>query len=295
MLIECGTKNSTEGSNPSLSAIKIDPGARATHHVFEEDHGLKLRTLAICTVAGALFMTGCAARTPVPPGARNQGDDLAPGYFTQATETGYRYAHNWVDRPCFTIDLPGTNWVLQSATADYVLWHKGDHALKVYLADNRAVQYAVAGMSPEGALRAFIGYELDFIRPKFEKQISPAPSLRTNDTGLWALWRWEGRIGRRAGVGRPQPADQRHLLASLWLDPWVISFDWATTNLQSPDVDSPELVHAVRSLTFYPQCFQQMRSGETWTTDDGAGAHLSAPRVIPEDASTGPTEAHPSF
>jgi hypothetical protein len=258
---------------------------------------LNQRILATCSLAGLLLITGCAGRQPVPPGARYQGPDLAPGYFTQATETGYRYAHNWVDRPCFTIDLPGSDWVLQSATADYVLWHKGNHALKVYLADNRDLAFGVAGMDSEQALRAFLGYELDFIKPKFEKNSSPPPSLRTNETGLWALWRWEGRGGRRAGVGKPQPADQRHLLASLWLDPWVISFDWATSKMDSPDIDSPELVYAVRSLKFVPQCFQQMRSGETWSAPEGGGAHLGQeqPRVVPEDESSGPTEARPSF
>ena len=145
--------------------------------------------------------------------------------------------------------------------------------------------------------RSPIGYELDFIKPKFEKHTSPSPSLRTNETGLWALWRWEGRGGRRAGVGKPQPADQRHLLASLWLDPWVISFDWATAKLDSPDVDSPELVYAVRSLHFYPKCFHEMRSGETWTQPEGGGAHLGPerPPVVGAPDSTGPTEAHPSF
>lgn len=258
---------------------------------------MKQRTLATWSLACLILMTGCSARKAAPPGARVQGPDLAPGYFTQATEAGYRYAHNWVDRPCFTIDLPGDDWVLQSATADYVLWHKGTHALKVYLADNREIAFGVAGMTAEDALRAFIGYELDFIRPKFERHSSPTPSMRMNETGLWALWRWEGRMGRRAGVGRPQPADQRHLLASLWLDPWVISFDWATSKLDSPDIDSPELVYAVRSLQFAPQCFQTMRSGETWTDPDGGGAHLGAkrPRVMPKDESAGPTEARPSF
>ncbi len=259
---------------------------------------MKQRTLAFCTLAGLILVAGCSGTQPVPSGARGHGTDLAPGYFTEATEGGYRYAHNWVDRPCFTLDLPGPDWVLQSATADYVLWHKGDYALKVYLTDNRAIAFAVAGMSSEDALRAFIGYELDFIKPKFEKHTSPAPSMRTNETGLWALWRWEGRVGRRAGVGKPQPADQRHLLASLWLDPWVISFDWATAKLDAPDVDSPELVYAVRSLHFYPQCFKQMRSGETWTTPEGGGAHLGnerPPTVMPAPQSTGPTEAHPSF
>ncbi len=239
---------------------------------------MKQRTLAPWLLAGLIFVAGCSARTPVPSGARAQGDDEGPAYFSQATEYGYRYAHNWVERPCFTIDLPGPDWVLQSATADYVLWRKGDHALKLYLTDNRATQFAVSGMSGDEALRAFIGFELDFIKPKFEKHTSPSPSMRTNETGLWALWRWEGRMGRRAGVGKPQPADQRHLLASLWLDPWVLSFDWATAKLDSPDVDSPELLAAVRSIRFEPKCFQTMRSGETWTKPEGGGAQHGSER-----------------
>jgi hypothetical protein len=234
---------------------------------------LNQQTWLLGTLAGLALLAGCST-SPVPRGARGEGVDAAPAYFTQATSYGYRYAHNWVDRPCFVIDLPGANWVLQSATADYVLWHKGDYALKVYLTDNRDSAFAVSGMTGEDALRAFIGFELDFIRPKFEKQSSPSPSLRKNETGLWALWRWEGRMGRRAGVGKAQPADQRHMIASLWLDPWVLSFDWATSKMDLPDVDSPELLAAVRSLRFVPECFSQMRSGETWQQQHGGGAHF---------------------
>ena len=253
---------------------------------------MKQRTLAPLTLLGLIFLAGCSAQQPTPPGARFQGDDAGPAYFTQATATGYRYAHNWVDRPCFTVDLPGTDWVLQAATADYVLWHKGDYALKLYLTDNRESAFAVAGMTGDDVLRAFIGFELDFIKPKFEKQSSPPPSMRTNETGLWALWRWEGRMGRRAGVGKAQPADQRHLLASLWLDPWVLSFDWATSKLDKPDVDSPELVYAVRSIQFVPQCFSSMRGGETWSQPSGGGAHFGADR--PEIETTG-EEATPGL
>jgi hypothetical protein len=211
---------------------------------------------------------------PSPAGARAQGDDMGPAYFTESTDAGYRYAHNWVGRPCFTIDLPGPDWVLQSATADYVLWHKGEFALKVYLTDNRSSAFAVSGMGGDEALRAFIGYELDFIKPKFDMHTSPPPAMRENETGVWALWRWEGRSGRRAGVGKSQPADQRHLLASVWLDPWVLSFDWATARVDLPDHDSPELLAAVKSLHFAPKCFTQMRSGETWSEPEGGGAQL---------------------
>ena len=280
LLIECGIKSPTEGSNPSLSAMKIQgpiPNGSTPSH---EDRGLKQRNLATLTLAGLVLLAGCSAfRDPVPSGARAQGDDEGPAYFTQSTDYGYRYAHNWVNRPCFTVDLPGSDWILQSATADYVMWHKGDYALKLYLTDNRTSAFAVGGMSGDQALQAFIGYELDYIRPKFEKSSSPPPSLRNNETGIWALWRWEGRIGRRAGVGKAQPAEQRHLLASLWLDPWVLSFDWATSDLDSPDVDSPELLAAVRSIHFVPQCFPTMRSGETWAAPGtGGGAHLGNER-----------------
>jgi hypothetical protein len=256
---------------------------------------LRQQTLVLWTLAGLAILAGCSASNPVPPGARGQGVDTAPAYFTQATETGYRYAHNWIDRPCFVIDLPGPNWVLQSATADYVLWHKGDHALKVYLTDNRESAFAVSGMTGEDALRAFIGFELDFIRPKFEKQSSPSPILRTRNTGLWALWRWEGRMGRRAGVGKAQPADQRHMIASLWLDPWVLSFDWATSKLELPDIDSPDLLYAVRSLQFVPQCFDEMRSGETWQHEGGSQfgpveKQLDQERMEEDSATTTETE-----
>jgi hypothetical protein len=257
-----------------------------------EDPGLKRPTqeprrlagpsaLLVAVAAAATLVAGCSGKNPVPPGARYQGDDLGPAYFTQSTDYGYRYAHNWVGRPCFTIDLPGSDWVLQAATADYVLWHKGEYRLKVYLSDNREKAFAVAGMRGEDALRAYIGYEIDYIKPKFEKSISPAPSLRTNTTGLWALWRWEGRMGRRGGVGKAPPADQRHLIASLWLDPWVLSFDWATAKTELPDYDSPELLAAVQSLHFEPKCFAQMRSGETWTQPEGGGSQLGSDRLTP--------------
>ena len=117
MLIECGTKSSTEGSNPSLSAIRIRDRIGEPPTAIGEDRGLKQRTLAPWTIAGLILLAGCSAKEPVPSGARNQGQDVGPAYFTQATAYGYRYAHNWVERPCFTIDLPGPDWVLQSATA----------------------------------------------------------------------------------------------------------------------------------------------------------------------------------
>ena len=217
------------------------------------------------------------------PGSRLSSADAAPAYFSQSTDYGYRYAHNWVSRPCFTIDLPGHNWVLQSATPDYVMWSRGDHTLKIYLTDNRTSAFAVAGMDPEQALRAFIGFELDYIKPKFDHHYSPPPIINLSANGLYALWQWEGRRGRRAGVGRAQPADQRHTLISLWIDPFVLSFDWATANVAKPDT-SIEIQEILETLSFHPQCFEAMRSGETWVAPPADEPVMAPPDPYPTGA-----------
>ena len=216
-------------------------------------------------VACVALVSGCASMTiPTPPGARHEDSKEGPAYFTEARENGIRYTHNWVQRPCFEIEMPGHDWVLQEATSDYVLWRKGHEVLKLYLTDNRDSEFAVSGMNTEDALRAFVGFELDFVRPKFDDHRSSAPSLRRNENGQWALWRWEGHGGRRAGVGKSQPADQRHRVASLWIDPWVLSFDWATVSVDTEDNSVATIKSTLESLKFHPECFRSMRAGETW-------------------------------
>ncbi|HYC54336.1 MAG TPA: hypothetical protein VEL28_05295 [Candidatus Binatia bacterium] len=258
---------------------------------------MKQRTLARWGLAGLLVVAGCSASQDpeLIPGSRRSGTSDAPAYFSQSTDYGYRYAHNWVNRPCFTIDLPGHNWVLQSATPDFVMWNRGDHTLKVYLTDNRVSAFAVGGMDAEQALRAFIGFELDYIKPKFDRDFSPPPMINVASQGMYALWQWEGRGGRRAGVGRAQPADQRHTIISLWIDPFVLSFDWATANIAKPDT-SIEVQEILESLDFYPECFASMRSGETWVAPASEQPIMEPPSPLPstDDPGTTPPDLDPA-
>jgi hypothetical protein len=210
---------------------------------------------------GVLLVTalaGCAAS-----GLGNES--VAPAYFTEVTESnGLRYAHNWEQRPCFSLELPTTAWQLDKASANRVVWHQGKETLGLYLTDNRYHRFAVSGMNPEQILRAFIGYELEYIKPRFEVQMLPEPRFAGDGNGTWAQWRWEGYGGLKASNRSSVPADQHHVVASLWLDPWVLSLDWGSVDDEVAPGPRAELVDVVESLTFNPQCFQAMKLGETW-------------------------------
>lgn len=240
------------------------------------------RRVVVPLIAAVLLTSSCATMRPEegPPGVaiNTASEHAGPAYFTQVTEQGIQYAHNWVNRPCFSVLLPSHEWVLQSATADYVMWKNGETVLKIFLSDNRIDDFAVSGMSPSQALRSFIGFEFDFIKPKFRYHSGGAPLLDTDENGVWAHWSWSGRAGQRAGVGKAIPADQKHRIASLWIDPWVLSFDFATTNLDTPDGETPDMKAVYRSLAFHNECFESMRSGETW----GQTATNIAPPVAAE-------------
>ena len=54
------------------------------------------------------------------------------------------------------------------------------------------------------------------------------------------------------------------MVASLWLDPWVLSLDWGSVDDEATPGPRAKLVDVVESLTFNPQCFQAMKLGETW-------------------------------
>jgi len=211
-----------------------------------------------------------------------KGMDEAPAYFTQVTPTGIRYGHNWDDRPCFTLDLEGTSWKLEEATSDRVVWSQGDQHLAIYLADNRKARFAVAGMDPSAALESFMGYELDFLKPRFDMQRTYPPKLAQDENGVWMQWGWEGMGGKRMSTAVDKPADQRHAIASLWVDPWVLSLDWATTDLSLTLGATPAMIAVIESLHFYPDCFAAMNPGETWgpgateSTDPGAPAVMKA-------------------
>ncbi len=214
-----------------------------------------------------LPLSACGPRSPVAPASATEKPDLddpGPAYFTQATDTGQRYAHNWIGRPCFTIDLPGYDWVLNEATADHVVWRFGDQILKAYLTDNRDSGFAARGMSREEALRAFVGFEVDFVSTKFQGHRIEPPKMENGKYGTMCRWGWAGHGGRRAGVGKGKPLDQRHRLVSLWLDPWVLTFDLGGTDLTGESLDPALLEGVLDSLVFHPKCFEAMRSGETW-------------------------------
>jgi hypothetical protein len=50
------------------------------------------------------------------------------------------------------------------------------------------------------------------------------------------------------------------------MDPWVLSFDWATTEVEADYFGpTPEMIDMLESLRFHPACFAAMRTGETWS------------------------------
>ena len=190
---------------------------------------------------------------------------VAPAYFTEITPSNsLRYGHNWRERPCFTLELPGTDWQLDKASPDRVVWKRNKEILALYLTDNRHHRFAVSGMNPEQVLRAFIAYELEYLKPRFEVQRLPEPRFASDNNGRWGQWRWEGYGGLKSSNRSSVPSDQHHVVASLWLDPWVLSLDWGSTDTELEPGPRPELVDVVESLAFKPGCFGAMRRGETW-------------------------------
>jgi len=225
-----------------------------------------VRQIAFLCLVAFTALPGCAT-------LHSRMDD-APAYFTQVTPTGMRYGHNWEGRPCFTIELDGPDWSLDEATADRIVWSRGQQHLAIYLADNRKGKFAVAGMDGEQALTAFMGYELDFVRPRFDMHMTNRPRLARDANGIWMQWGWEGHGGKRVSSSVDKPADQRHTIMSLWIDPWVLSFDWATTDLNIALGPTPAMLDVIESLTFFPECFAAMDPGETW----GAEGSIAGPK-----------------
>jgi hypothetical protein len=188
----------------------------------------------------------------------------APAYFSQVTDTGFRYAHNWQGIPCYSVLLQGTDWVFDESLPQRARWSRDEIALSIYFSDNRLQRYAVSGMSDEDALRAFLAYELEFIRPNFEFQVTKPPKFARVDRSLWMQWGWTGTGGKRRGTQPDAPADQRHVTISLWLDPWVMSFDWASSDLAVLEGPTLEMIEMLESLEFHPECFKAMTLGETY-------------------------------
>jgi hypothetical protein len=83
--------------------------------------------------------------------------------------------------------------------------------------------------------------------------------------------------GKRMSTAVDKPADQRHAIASLWIDPWILSLDWATTDMALTLGATPAMIAVIESLRFYPECFAAMNPGETW----GPGVAESNDRGAP--------------
>ncbi len=242
-----------QGSGGGNVAVycKADDGWLAGRWVTD---GFRIAGLLVLALAAA----GCSARA--------KPEAVAPSHFVQIRDPGMAYAHNHGARPCYSFELADPDWRLEESKPDWAQFSRLDGVLRVYFVDNRDVGFAVGGMEPEDALRAFIGAEAAFIKPLFQFQSVESPKLAEDDNGIWVQWAWEGRAGNRRGAGSRAPVDQRHVVASLWMDPWVLSFDWATTEVDADYFGpTPEMIDMLESLRFHPACFTAMRTGETWS------------------------------
>jgi len=227
---------------------------------------LRRISLAVALTA-ALGSAGCAA---MGEGLFSKED--APSYFTQVTATGYLYAHNWPDRPCFTVELPGQGWRFLESTPDNAQWMRDTEVLRIYLTDNRDARFAVSDMNEEDVLRTFVAYEIEYVQPWFDFHITATPLMAEDFNGVWMQWGWEGHGGKRRAARVDEPADQRHVVHSLWLDPWVLSLDWATTDLTVEGGATPVKINTLESITFQTECFSAMMSnqhGRTVATGTG--------------------------
>jgi hypothetical protein len=92
---------------------------------------------------------------------------------------------------------------------------------------------------------------------------------------------------------------------SLWLDPWVMSFDWATTDPNGPKEPTLEMIMTLESLTFYPECFRARKDGGkgSWNMDTGrsvgetpvgADGYQDASGTSPAPNATAPANGSPT-
>jgi uncharacterized protein YceK len=217
------------------------------------------RLARLVPIVMGIYLSGCA----ILASRMISRDADAPSFFTEVTASGLRYAHNWPERPCFTIELPGSAWKFVDSSPDNVQWQRGQQVLRVYLTDNTATGFAVSDMDVEQVLRAFMAYEIEYVQPWFEFQVSHPPLIAEDYNGIWMQWGWEGHGGKRRAARVDEPADQRHVVHSLWVDPWVLSLDWATTDLSEEPGATPFKIDTLESVTFYPDCFKALLAGDT--------------------------------
>jgi hypothetical protein len=192
---------------------------------------------------------GCAFRRPVDLSATNE-DEL---YTTTPLANATLYHHHWPGFPCYSIKLSGKSWQLIDTSAARVRWRKENTILSVFFTDNRLTHFSTVLAPGERVLRDFLGYELSYVRPSFSLHTSQPPRFANNGNGDWMQWAWQG-LGGQVYDGEVAPADQRHVIANLWLEPWVMSFDWATERLYTINGPTPEMIDVLDSLEFDPAC-----------------------------------------
>jgi hypothetical protein len=174
-------------------------------------------------------------------------------YATTPLANSVLYHHRWPGFPCYSLQLPGQGWELLDSSAARARWSKGDQVLSIYFTDNRVARFSHVIAPSETVLRGYLGYELSYVRPSFAFPETDPPRFANDDNGAWMQWGWQG-LGGLEIDGRAAPADQRHVIANLWVDPWVMSFDWATERFYSMSGPTPAMIDVLDSLEFDPTC-----------------------------------------
>lgn len=209
-------------------------------------------SLMITTAVGAAVLA-CAVKPEPIPERPALASPTAETFSITALSNATLYHHRYRGVPCYSVRLPGQGWELVQAESDRVLWSKGPRTLSVYFTDNRRARFSPGGGEGDRVLRDYLGYELSYVRPSFAFHSSDPPKFATDANGQWMQWAWQG-LGGVAGEGVQAPADQRHVVANLWLEPWMLSFDWATDKLYAMRGPTPAMIDVLDSLEFDPTC-----------------------------------------
>lgn len=208
-----------------------------------------LRPAAAVLSGMLVVLVGCTQTNAPGPGG-SAAEDL---YTTTKLSNSVLYHHRWPGFPCYSVKLEGRDWELIDSTATRARWRDGDTVLSVYFTDNRLSHFSTVAAPGQRVLRDFLGYELSYVRPSFSLHTSQPPKFAHDSNGEWMQWAWQG-LGGKDGEGRAAPADQRHVIANLWLEPWVMSFDWATERLYKIKGPTPQMIAVLESLEFDPTC-----------------------------------------
>ncbi len=203
-----------------------------------------------CVFAVLIALLAACSTGPTAGPTATSEDEL---YSTTQLANSVLYHHRWPGFPCYTIKLGGNDWEFIDSTAARARWRKADAVLSVYFTDNRISHFTTVLAPGDRVLRDFLGYELSYVRPNFSLHTSQPPRFARDANGEWMQWAWQG-LGGRTEEAAVAPADQRHVIANLWLEPWVLTFDWASERLYTIDGPTPGMIDVLDSLEFDPIC-----------------------------------------